>query len=193
MGSKLKVALPELFRRELEAQLPEDLEVAWYRDVHDVTDAARAADVLVIGFIDADEIRAAIEAAPSARWVSTHAAGIDHYPLEYLRQRGVPLTKGAGINAEPIAEFVVLCVLSAAKGLPSLVAASQRGEWPAERVPASELDGTRALVPNVVITGHSAGRSERSRDRYARLFLDNLQRFRAGEPLANLVDYAAGY
>src|SRR5207302_1482033 len=46
---------------------------------------------------------------------------------------------------------------------------------------------------NVVITAHSAGRSSRSRQRYAALLLENLERFAAGQPLANLVDYAAGY
>jgi phosphoglycerate dehydrogenase-like enzyme len=302
----VKIALPELFRRELERRLPADVDAAWYRDVDDVAAAARDADVLVIGFIDAKEIRAAIDAAPRARWVATHAAGVDHYPLRALEERGVVLTKGAGINAKPIAEFVVLCVLSAAKGFPSLVAASQRGEWPSERSPASELEGSRALIlgfgnigrevglrlrafgvqvtgvgrrdswrdrlgeydfvivtaaltdrtrhvlgsaefeamrdhawlinvsrggivdhdalakalqqgrprgayldvtepeplprdhalwttPNVVITGHSAGRSERSRGRYATLFLDNLHRFRAGQTLRNLVDLSAGY
>jgi phosphoglycerate dehydrogenase-like enzyme len=210
------------------------------------------------------------------------------------------------VNAAPIAEFVVLCILSAAKGFPRLVEASLRGQWPSERTPAMELDGSRALIlgfgnvgrevairleplgvrvtgvhrhddwreslgefewivvtaaltresrhlvgaselehmredawifnvsrgglidhaalaqailagrplgayldvtepeplprehplwstPNVVITGHSAGRSKRSHERYATLFLDNLQRFRQGQPLRNLVDLSAGY
>ena len=33
-------------------------------------------------------------------------------------------------------------------------------------------------APNVFITGHSAGRSERSRGRYVSLFLDNLGAFK---------------
>jgi phosphoglycerate dehydrogenase-like enzyme len=303
----VKVAVPDVFRADLGPRLPRDVDVRWYATVDQVAAAAHAADVLVVGFIDADEIRAAIDSAPNARWVSTHAAGVDHYPLSSLRQRGVVLTKGAGINAAPIAEFVVLCVLSAAKGFPSLIAASQRGEWPAERSPASELDGTQAVIlgygnigrevgarlkafgvavtgvgrstagwreklphadwvivtaaltpgtrhllgrhelsamnegawlvnvsrggvvdhdaladaleagrprgayldvtepeplpsthrlwslPDVVITGHSAGRSERSRQRYIELFLRNLERFRSGESLDNRVDYDAGY
>jgi phosphoglycerate dehydrogenase-like enzyme len=80
----VKIALPELFRQELDNRLPEGAEAAWYRDSDDVVGAARGADVLVIGFIEAGEIRAAIEAASDARWVSTHAAGVDHYPLDLL-------------------------------------------------------------------------------------------------------------
>src|SRR5690349_964731 len=102
-----------MFRRALEGRLPPGTDVAWYGGTHDVVDAARHADVLVIGFIDGDEIRVAIDAAPSARWISTHAAGVDHYPIKTMADRGQIFTNGSGINAVPIAEFVVLCVLSA--------------------------------------------------------------------------------
>ena len=77
--------------------------------------------------------------------MSTHAAGVDHYPLDVLQARGALLTKGAGVNAAPIAEFVVLCVLSAAKGFPGLLAASQRGEWASERCASSRALPARAL------------------------------------------------
>lgn len=312
----MRVALPELFRRGLDGRLPGFVDPAWYVGVEDVAAAARGADVLVIGFIDAGEIRHAISAAEKARWISTHAAGVDHYPIELLAQRGQLLTNGAGINAPPIAEFAVMCVLSAAKSFPYFLRTSDRHEWPSERPPALELDGSRALVlgygeigreiarrlralgvhvaavrrqpseepdvlgpndwrtrlsefdwvlvsaaltaetrhmlraeefqvmkptawvfnvsrgglidhaaladalragkpggayldvtepeplpaehplwhtPNVVITGHSAGRSPRSQQRYIGILLDNLARFHRGEPLANLVDYTAGY
>ena len=48
-------------------------------------------------------------------------------------------------------------------------------------------------MPNVFITGHSAGRSARSQQRYAAMLLDNLVRFARGERLVNVVDFAAGY
>jgi phosphoglycerate dehydrogenase-like enzyme len=312
----VKLAVPELFRRELDGRLPPQVDVAWYADMRAVQDAARDADVLVIGSIDPVEIRASIEAAADARWISTHAAGVDHYPFDLLRKRDVLFTKGAGVNAPPIAEFAVLCVLSAAKSFPYFLANSARGTWPSERPPAQELEGSQALVvgygeigraigerlralgvrvtgvrrqpsvepnvigldawrdrldefdwvliaaaltsetrhmfggeefsrmrpsawllnlsrgplvdhaalaralmdgrprgayldvtepeplpadhplwgiPNVFITGHSAGRSPRSQHRYAALFVDNLERFRSGQPLKNMVDLSAGY
>src|SRR5262249_19171237 len=42
-------------------------------------------------------------------------------------------------------------------------------------------------TPNVLISGHSAGRSPRSQQRYTAMFLENLRRFQSGEPLVNLV------
>ena len=153
----MKVALPELFRNDLDGRLPPNVAADWYRDPASVAAAAHDADILVIGFIDADEIRTAVDAAPRAQWVSTHAAGVDHYPLDVLQARGALLTKGAGVNAAPIAEFVVLCVLSAAKGFPGLLAASQRGEWATERAPAVELSQARALVVGYGNIGRGVG------------------------------------
>jgi phosphoglycerate dehydrogenase-like enzyme len=312
----VKVAIPELFRGPLTGRLPDFVAAAWYRGVEDVAAAACDADVLVLGFIDAAEVRHAIAAAANARWISTHAAGVDHYPMDLLSRTGQLLTNGAGINAPPIAEFAVMCVLSAAKSFPYFLRASEHQQWPQERPPAREMEGSRALVlgygeigrgiaqrlrafgvdvtsvrrqasqdrdvigpdawrarlgefdwvivsaaltsetrhmlgaaefatmradawvfnvsrgglvdhdalaealhsgrphgayldvtepeplpsthalwrtQNVVITGHSAGRSPRSQQRYVDMLLENLARFHRGESLSNLVDYAAGY
>ena len=48
-------------------------------------------------------------------------------------------------------------------------------------------------VPNLVVTPHTAWSSARVLDRSVDLFCDNLRRFRAGEPLRNVVDPSAGY
>jgi phosphoglycerate dehydrogenase-like enzyme len=226
------------------------------------------------------------------------------------------LTKGSGAGAIPIAESVVLFILSAAKNFPFFVESSARKEWPTQRPPAMEVAGSKALIlgygtigravaerlrpfgvdvtgvrrrvdgepgiisatewqdrleefdwvvltaaltaetrhmlgehefrrmkpttwivniargglidqdalvaalhqgrprgayldvtdpeplpagdpvwsaPNVIITGHSSGRGTRSMQRYATLFLDNLDRFRSGKSLINVVDVSAGY
>jgi phosphoglycerate dehydrogenase-like enzyme len=48
-------------------------------------------------------------------------------------------------------------------------------------------------VPNIIVTPHTSWSSGRVLDRSIELFCDNLQRFRRGEPLLNLVDPNAGY
>jgi phosphoglycerate dehydrogenase-like enzyme len=48
-------------------------------------------------------------------------------------------------------------------------------------------------VPNLIVTPHTAWSSARVLDRSVELFCDNLRRFRAGEPLRNVVDPTAGY
>jgi phosphoglycerate dehydrogenase-like enzyme len=48
-------------------------------------------------------------------------------------------------------------------------------------------------LPNVIVTPHTSWSSGRVLDRSVELFCDNLRRYAAGEPLANLVDPTAGY
>ena len=47
--------------------------------------------------------------------------------------------------------------------------------------------------PNVIVTPHTSWSSGRVLDRSIELFCDNLERFRLGQPLLNLVDPRAGY
>ncbi len=55
--------------------------------------------------------------------------------------------------------------------------------------PDSPLYGT----PNLIITPHTSWASDRVIERTVELFIDNLRRDRAGEPLRNVVDLEAGY
>jgi len=48
-------------------------------------------------------------------------------------------------------------------------------------------------LSNVVVTPHVAGRAELTEERRRALYLENLRRFGAGEPLLNVVDKRAGY
>ena len=48
-------------------------------------------------------------------------------------------------------------------------------------------------MENVIITAHYAGSTPRYNERAMAIFLDNLRRYRAGEPLRNVVDKRAGY
>lgn len=47
--------------------------------------------------------------------------------------------------------------------------------------------------PNVLITPHIAGRSDGEAARYEALYIENLKRFAAGEPLLHVVDKEKGY
>lgn len=48
-------------------------------------------------------------------------------------------------------------------------------------------------LENVIITPHSSNSSPRIRERSVALFRENLRRYKAGEPLLNVVDLDAGY
>ncbi len=55
------------------------------------------------------------------------------------------------------------------------------------------VDSELYSVPNIIVTPHTSWSSGRVLDRSIELFCDNLERFRRGQPLLNLVDPNAGY
>jgi phosphoglycerate dehydrogenase-like enzyme len=57
------------------------------------------------------------------------------------------------------------------------------------------LDATSPLwdTPNLLITPHVAGNRPDYWDAALAIFFENLRRYRAGEPLLNVVDKDAGY
>ena len=143
----MKAVLPALARPLLEPGLPPGLEVAWFTKPAEANAGIADADIAWVDMqpsaLVADAIRAA---GPKLKWVSTIYAGLDAFPLELLRERGVTLTNGVGINAYAVAEYAVLGILAAAKRYDHVVRAQDRHEWPADAPGKIELFKTRALV-----------------------------------------------
>jgi len=152
----MKVALPELLRPHVAGALPSDAAVTWYADGTEVGAAARDVEVLYVHFWEPSQIATAIDGAAQLRWVATTAAGVDFLPLATMRERGITLTSGAGLPTIPVAEFAVLCVLSAAKNLPALVRAHDQHAW--KQAPGrSELYESRALIVGYGAIGQAIG------------------------------------
>ena len=141
----LRLALPRSID-SVASQLPPDIEVAWYTDGSDCPHAAIDAEVLWLTMWRPDEITRCLLAGDSLRWVFTSDTGVDSFPLPLFRDRGVTLTNGRGLHAIPIAEYVVMAMLAAAKGFVALVRAQDRAEWLTQPPAFGELHGTRALI-----------------------------------------------
>ncbi|OYX91525.1 MAG: D-2-hydroxyacid dehydrogenase [Novosphingobium sp. 35-62-5] len=84
--------------------------------------------------------------ATRLKWLNSVYAGVDFFPLDVLRERGVILTNGTGINAITIAEYVVMGMLTVAKGYREVVRAQDRHEWLLDSPGKVELAGSRALI-----------------------------------------------
>src|SRR5205823_2054188 len=72
---------------------------------------------------------AALDHLPDLAWVHSDAAGVDGLPVAELAARGIILTNGVGSFSRPMAEWVMLAILSAAKRYPRFVRLSDRGIW----------------------------------------------------------------
>jgi phosphoglycerate dehydrogenase-like enzyme len=143
----MNAVLPALARPVLEPHLPADLAVTWFSTPAEANAAMADAEIAWVDMqptaLVADAIRAS---GPGLRWISTIYAGLDAFPLDLLRERGVTVTNGAGINAVAVAEYAVLGMLATAKRYDMVVRAQDAREWPADAPGKVELAGSAALI-----------------------------------------------
>ena len=143
----MRMILPEAARALIEAKLPANVDTFWFRDVGQVQEVIRDADIAWVDSSDKPGMRRAILATGAGlKWLSTIYAGLDSFPLEHLRKNNVIVTNGAGVNAVAVAEYAVMAVIVAAKRFDEVLRAFDRSEWlktPPGRV---EVDGSKALI-----------------------------------------------
>jgi lactate dehydrogenase-like 2-hydroxyacid dehydrogenase len=135
--------LPASVRPYLDARLPPWLQVRWWSNRQEALSLAPGAEIGWFDMYDKEAMVAAVKAATDMRWLSSMIAGMEHLPLDMLRQRQVRVTNGAGINAITIAEYVVMGMLTIAKGYREVVHAQSRREWLKDAPGKVELAGLR--------------------------------------------------
>ena len=108
---------------EIVAATAPDVEIATFA-VEDVPTGLRA-EVVLSSYLPApvherlDEI--------GVRWMHIAATGVDKWPRELLRGRTV--TCARGISAVPIAEYVLMMILSVSRRLPQLLELQRERTW----------------------------------------------------------------
>ena len=141
-----KALLSSFIRPIVEPRLPPWVEPLWFMSKDEALEMAPEAE---IGWFDLNEPEAMIaiaHAATSLKWLNSIYAGLDFLPLDRLREREVVVTNGVGINAITIAEYVVMLMLSHAKGYREVVRAMERKEWLFDSPGKRELAGERVLL-----------------------------------------------
>lgn len=130
----------------VEARLPDWIEPRFFRSVEELLDLAPQAEIGWFDLNDKAPMADAVRLAIRLRWLNSIYAGVEAMPLDLLRERGVILTNGVGINAITIAEYVVMAMLTVAKGYREVVRAQDRHEWLMDSPGKVELLGSRALI-----------------------------------------------
>ena len=141
-----KALLSGLIRGMIEPQLPDWVEPVWFTSVDEAKARAPEAEIVWCDLNDKAAMAEIIAAASGAKWLNSIYAGIDGMPLDLLKQRGTIVTNGAGINAITIAEYVIMGMLTIAKGYREVVRAQERHEWLMDSPGKQELFGSKALL-----------------------------------------------
>ncbi len=164
MTDAVIAVLPTSVRPLLEDRLPTWLQAHWAANVAEAEALAPQAEVMWFDLYKLPHAHAVLQAATRLRWYVTGLAGMDHLPLDTFAARRIAITNGAGINAITIAEYVLMGMLTIAKGYREVVHAQDRREWPREAPGRMELAGTRALVLGYGGIGQEVGKRLRGFD-----------------------------
>jgi phosphoglycerate dehydrogenase-like enzyme len=138
--------LSGLIRGMVEPQLPDWVEPLWFTSTDEAKALAKQAEIVWCDLHDKVAMGEIIAAATSAKWLNSIYAGVDGMPLAQLKAQGTVVTNGAGINAITIAEYVVMAMLTVAKGYRDVVRAQDRHEWLMDSPGKVELFGSKALL-----------------------------------------------
>ncbi len=139
-------ALPFLVRALIEDELPDWIDARWFATKEQAFEVGLGAEIGWFDMYDKKDMAAAITNATDLKWLNSIYAGVDGMPLNLLSDRGVTYTNGAGINAITIAEYVVMGMLTVAKGYREVVRAGDRREWLQDSPGKIELAGSKALL-----------------------------------------------
>lgn len=138
--------LNALLRPLLEPRLPTWVDARWYTTKEEAFALAPEAEIGWFDLRSTADMARIFELATRLKWLNSVYAGVEAFPLDLLAQRGVVLTNGAGINAVPIAEYVVMLMLAHAKTYREVVRAQDRHEWLKDSPGKRELFGSKALI-----------------------------------------------
>jgi phosphoglycerate dehydrogenase-like enzyme len=144
--SEVRFVAASLIRPLVEPRLPDWIESHWFMTREEALALAPFADIGWFDMHDKAAMAEVIAAATRLQWLNSIYAGVDGMPLDQLRAQGTVVTNGVGINAITIAEYVVMAMLTVAKGYPEVVRAQDRHEWLMDSPGKVELYGSKALL-----------------------------------------------
>jgi phosphoglycerate dehydrogenase-like enzyme len=140
------LAISGLIRPMLEPRLSEGLDVRWFMSAEEAREAVAEAEIGWFDMNDQAAMAETLRAAKKLKWLNSIYAGLDFLPMDVLIERGITVTNGVGINAITIAEYVVMGMLTTAKGYREVVRAQDRHEWLFDSPGKRELAGSKALL-----------------------------------------------
>ena len=144
--TKTNLVLAGILRPLIEPRLPDWIEPHWFMSKEEAMALAPQAEIGWFDMYDKVEMAAVIGVATRMKWLNSVYAGVDGLPLVQLQDQGCVVTNGAGINAITIAEYVVMGMLTIAKGYRAVVHAQDRREWLQDSPGKAELYGSKALL-----------------------------------------------
>ncbi len=112
-------------------------------------------EVMLRGRLPAETFDRILARAPQLRWVHSATAGVERVLTPASRERGLVITNARGVFSRPIAEYVMLMILAAARRLPELLELQAERTW--QPLEARELRDVTVGIVGLGSIGRAVG------------------------------------
>ena len=100
-----------------------------------------------------------IQAGPKLRWIQVGSAGVERYPFDLMKERGITFTNAKDIYGIQLADHNMAFILAFSRQFPFLFRAQQSRTWESRKnYPPGELAGETILVVGLGGTGLETAR-----------------------------------
>ena len=148
------VALPRFlvdgYRAELDAATEDRAELLADDDPALLDGTPSTLEAVVTGIDEAMFER--LISGPGVRWVHSISAGVEHFPLARMAERGIQLTNSAGAYATAMAEYALAGMIMLARNLPAWLEGQRERRW----LEAGSLDANVLRGKRLGIVGYGA-------------------------------------
>jgi len=153
---KVVVFETEAWEREVFSRLEAEHEVTYTPDPLTSRNARDYADAeLITTFIYSKPHKAALEAMPNLRLISTHSTGYDHIDLEHCRSAGVAVCNVPTYGENTVAEHVFGLLLTISHNLWNAIDRTRKGDFSLKGLRGFDLRGrTMGVVGTGAIGRH---------------------------------------
>jgi phosphoglycerate dehydrogenase-like enzyme len=103
-------------------------------------------EVMLRGWLSSDAFDRILARAPRLSWVHSATSGVERALTPAALERGVVVTNARGVFSRPIAEYVMMMILSVSRRLPQLLELQRERTW-------QPLEGTELRDVTVGIVG----------------------------------------
>lgn len=94
------------------------------------------ADILITFKFDMEML----DRAKKVKWVQALSAGVDSYPLDEIKKRGIILTNGRGIHKIYMAEYAICVMIMLARNIHTMLLNKYEGKWD-RKINQGEING----------------------------------------------------
>jgi len=112
-------------------------------------------EAMLRGHLPSDVFDRILLRTPRLRWVHSATAGVERVLTPASRERGLAITNARGVFSRPIAEYVVMMMLSVSRRLPELLELQQERTW--QPLEARELRDVTVGIVGLGSIGRAVG------------------------------------